>query len=194
MVLHSEHGEYHQHDVLTVSRTAKRVVAAPAVVDELEVAVEARADTPTNSENSSAPLTTASYMSTIRNNRDLAVITFHINDLELIQQSVDSSSSLRLQAGHISCNECVSISREEFQVTIFIIICSSNWKQKIQLLLITLFFSQNSTHVVVAGGKCRLDMGKKILQGLTIRPYRPYEFAWSKRWIFIQNESILAAP
>lgn len=123
VVLHSEHGDYQHHDVLTVSRTAKRVVAAPAVIDELEVAVEARADTPTNSENSSAPLTTASYMSTIRNNRDLAVITFHINDLELIQQSVDSSSSLRLQAGHISCNECISISREEFQVTVFMIIC-----------------------------------------------------------------------
>lgn len=51
-----------------------------------------------------------------RQRTDLAVITFHVNDLEMIQQSLDSSSSIRLQAGHVSCSECISISREEFQV------------------------------------------------------------------------------
>lgn len=41
-----------------------------------------------------------------------------MNDLELIHQSVASSgeSSLRLQAAHLSCHECVAIPREEFQV------------------------------------------------------------------------------
>ena len=85
-------------------------------VEVAEVALEVREDTPTNSDHSSAPLTTTSQPSTaVRRMRDLAVVTFHINDLELIQQSVADTSSIRMQAGHVSCDECVAIPREEFQ-------------------------------------------------------------------------------
>lgn len=130
VVLQSENADQsHPYDSLAVFRTHKggsgsSLIAAAAAASssnsasaaELEVAVEVREDTPT-SEHSSAPITTASLMSSNHvRQRDLAVVTFHINDLELIQQSVESSSSIRLQASHLSCNECTSISREEFQV------------------------------------------------------------------------------
>ena len=91
---------------------------AVSEVEVGEVALEVREDTPTNSDHSSAPLTTTSLPSTALRRmptRDLAVVTFHINDLELIQQSVGNSSSIRLQAGHVSCDECVAIPCEEFQ-------------------------------------------------------------------------------
>ena len=124
VVLHGEHGEHAQHDGFAVFRTGKVSVATPsATVDsaldaaaELEEAFEVRADTPTNSEPSSAgPAATVSYNPPVLN-RETAVVTFHINDLELINQAVGSTSSLRLQAGHLSCSECIAITREEFQV------------------------------------------------------------------------------
>lgn len=126
MVLHGEHGDQSHHDGFAVFRTAKVSVAtSSATVDsaldaaaELEEAVEVRADTPTNSEPSSAgPAATISYNPPVLS-RETAVVTFHINDLELINQAVGSTSSLRLQAGHLSCSECVAITREEFQVVL----------------------------------------------------------------------------
>lgn len=127
IVLQAEHAENNHHDVLGVFKAKGTTgsLASPAVeplsdeivTEDLEVAVEVRADTPTTSDQSSAgPPTTASFVST--RSRDVAVVTFHINDLELIQQSVGSASSVRLQAGHLSCNECAAISNEEFQVSI----------------------------------------------------------------------------
>ena len=125
LVIH-EHAENNHQDILGVFKpkgTAGSSAAPPAessgveetITEDLEVAVEVRADTPTNSDQSSAgPPTTASFVST--RSREVAVVTFHINDLELIQQSVGSASSVRLQAGHLSCNECAAISNEEFQV------------------------------------------------------------------------------
>lgn len=126
MVLHGEHGDQSHHDGFAVFRTTKVSVAtSSATVDsaldaaaELEEAVEVRADTPTNSEPSSAgPAATISYNPPVLS-RETAVVTFHINDLELINQAVGSTSSLRLQAGHLSCSECVAITREEFQVVL----------------------------------------------------------------------------
>ena len=81
-----------------------------------EVAVEVRADTPTNSDHSSAPVTTTSFMS--GRGREVAVVTFHVNDLELIHQAVGAESSVRMQAAHLSCNECIAIPKEEFQVSV----------------------------------------------------------------------------
>ena len=131
IVLQAEHGE-NQHDILGVFKpkgpigpsSAIEVSAVPlsdAAVDDLdEVAVEVCEETPTTSDHSSAggPPTMASIVSP--RNREVAVVTMHINDLEFIQQSVGSSSSLRLQAGHLSCNECTAISHEEFQVNKFL--------------------------------------------------------------------------
>lgn len=116
-MLQAEHAEGNHHDFLGVFKTKTAVPSASSdlATEDLEVAVEVRADTPTNSDQSSAGQpTTASFLST--RVRDVAVVTFHINDLELIQQSVGSTSSLRLQAGHLACNECSAISHDEFQV------------------------------------------------------------------------------
>lgn len=124
VVLHGEASDHAHHDGFAVFRTVKGPSAAVAsAVDsatdaaaELEEALEVRADTPTNSEPSSAgPAATVSY-NTPSQNRETAVVTFHVNDLELINQTVGSTSSLRLQASHLSCSECVAITREEFQV------------------------------------------------------------------------------
>ncbi|XP_046446271.1 UHRF1-binding protein 1-like isoform X3 [Daphnia pulex] len=122
IVLQAEHGDNH-HDVLGVFKPKASstidVSADPlsdvAAEDLDEVAVEVCEDTPTTSDHSSAggPPTMASFVSP--RNREVAVVTMHINDLEFIQQSVGSTSSLRLQAGHLSCNECTAISHEEFQ-------------------------------------------------------------------------------
>ena len=90
-----------------------------AAEEVLEMAVEVKEDGNTNSDRSS-PAPTTSFMS--MRSRDTAVVTFHINDLELVQQAVGSNSSMRLQAGHLSCDECTNISRDEFQV--FIQLCS----------------------------------------------------------------------
>ncbi len=126
-MLQAEHGDNH-HDVLGVFKpkasTTIDVSADPlsdvAAEDLDEVAVEVCEDTPTTSDHSSAggPPTMASFVSP--RNREVAVVTMHINDLEFIQQSVGSTSSLRLQAGHLSCNECTAISHEEFQVNKFL--------------------------------------------------------------------------
>lgn len=127
IVLQSEHSENH-HDILGVFKpkgllgpsSAIEVSVDPlsgvAVEDLDEVAVEVCEETPTTSDHSSAggPPTMASFVSP--RNREVAVVTMHINDLEFIQQSVGSTSSIRLQAGHLSCNECTAISHEEFQV------------------------------------------------------------------------------
>lgn len=126
IVLQAEHGDNH-HDVLGLFKpkpSTTDVSADPlsdvAAEDLDEVAVEVCEDTPTTSDHSSAggPPTMASFVST--RNREVAVVTMHINDLEFIQQSVGSTSSLRLQAGHLSCNECSAISHEEFQVNKFL--------------------------------------------------------------------------
>lgn len=85
-----------------------------AVEDLDEVAVEVCEDTPTTSDQSSVAPTMASFASC--RGRDVAVVTIHINDLEFIQQSIGPASSLRLQAGHLSFDECTAISQEEFQV------------------------------------------------------------------------------
>lgn len=124
VVLQTEHSDNNHQDVLGVFKSKGTVgvalidVAPMAEIggEDLEVAMEARADTPTNSDDQSSvgPPTTASFVPTRQ--RDVAVVTFHINDLELIQQAVGSTSSVRLQAGHLSCNECAAISYEEFQV------------------------------------------------------------------------------
>lgn len=127
IVLQSEHSDHNHQDVLGVfkSKEATAVFATTGALinvapdtggEDLEVAIEVRADTPTNSDDQSSagPPTTASLVPTRQ--RDVAVVTFHINDLELIQQAVGSTSSVRLQAGHLSCNECAAISHEEFQV------------------------------------------------------------------------------
>lgn len=91
------------------------VASSDIATEDLEVAEEVLADTPTNSDRSSVgPPTTTSFLPT--RVRDVAVVTFHINDLELIQQSIGSTSSLRLQAGHLACNECSAIPHDEFQV------------------------------------------------------------------------------
>ena len=111
-------GESEQADGMALFRTrgpAKGASKIEMVDDMLEVAVEVREDTPTNSDRSSPAPTTTSFTS--MRNRDLAVVTIHINDLELIQQAVGASTSVRLQAGHLSLSECVAISRDEFQVT-----------------------------------------------------------------------------
>ena len=85
-------------------------------------------DRNTNSDRSSPAPTTTSFMS--MRSRDMAVVTFHINDVELIQQAVGSASSLRLQAGYFSCDECTAISRDEFQVRMILslsVSLSSYW-------------------------------------------------------------------
>ena len=107
-------GEAEQMDSMSLFRTkAKAPMSVEAAEEVLEVAVEVREDGNTNSDRSS-PAPTASFMS--MRSRDTAVVTFHINDLELVQQAVGSTSSMRLQAGHLSCDECTAISRDEFQV------------------------------------------------------------------------------
>jgi len=106
-------GEAEQMDSMSLFRTkAKAPMSVEAAEEVLEVAVEVREDGNTNSDRSS-PAPTASFMS--MRSRDTAVVTFHINDLELVQQAVGSTSSMRLQAGHLSCDECTAISRDEFQ-------------------------------------------------------------------------------
>lgn len=46
----------------------------------------------------------------------MSLATFKLNKVEIIQQSVGYSSSIKLQVGDITCEDCGSISWEEFQV------------------------------------------------------------------------------
>lgn len=108
-------GEAEQMDSMSLFRTKTKAPSHVEAAEEVfEIAVEVKEDGNTNSDRSS-PAPTTSFMS-IRS-RDTAVVTFHINDLEVVQQAVGSNSSLRLQAGHFSCDECTAISRDEFQVS-----------------------------------------------------------------------------
>lgn len=108
ILLQADSEQQQQHDVLFRTKMS--------AASDLEVAVEVREDTPTNSDHSSAPMTTTASCTSNRPRDQSAVVTLHINDLELIHQAVDNASSLRMQAAHLSCSQCVSISGEEFQV------------------------------------------------------------------------------
>ncbi|KZS06933.1 UHRF1-binding protein 1 [Daphnia magna] len=125
MVLQAEYTENHQ-DILGVFKPKESLGASSeievsadplsdAAAEDLdEVAVEVcEEDTPTTSDQSSAAPTMASFASL--RSRDVAIVTIHINDLEFIQQAIGSTSSLRLQAGHLSFDECTAMSQEEFQ-------------------------------------------------------------------------------